>query len=81
MVTKPERTPEREDRYGGYRERVQHERVGTIELRVPLVQDGTCSPRILDIPADTQSPPPSSSWTPRIIPSHKKKALNIERAF
>jgi transposase-like protein len=43
-----ERTPERTGQRNGYREREWDTRVGTIELRVPRVRDGSYFPSLLD---------------------------------
>jgi transposase-like protein len=43
-----ERTPERTGQRNGYRERDWDTRVGTIELRVPRVRDGSYFPSLLD---------------------------------
>src|SRR5918992_1242853 len=43
-----ERTPERTGQRNGYRERAWDTRVGTIELRVPRVRDGSYFPSLLD---------------------------------
>src|SRR4030095_16821595 len=43
-----ERTPERSGYRNGYRERPWDTRVGTIELQVPRVRDGTFFPSLLE---------------------------------
>src|SRR4051812_10938519 len=43
-----ERTPERTGQRNGYREREWDTRVGTLELRVPRVRDGSYFPSLLD---------------------------------
>ena len=43
-----ERTPERTGQRNGYREREWDTRVGTVELRVPRVRDGSYFPSLLD---------------------------------
>lgn len=43
-----ERTPERTGQRNGYRERAWDTRVGTIELRVPRVRDGSYFPSLLE---------------------------------
>jgi putative transposase len=43
-----ERTPERTGQRNGYRERGWDTRVGTVELRVPRVRDGSYSPALLE---------------------------------
>lgn len=43
-----ERTPERSGQRNGYRERTWDTRVGTIELRVPRVRDGSFFPSLLE---------------------------------
>ncbi len=43
-----ERTPERTGQRNGYRERAWDTRVGSIELRVPRVRDGSFYPSLLD---------------------------------
>lgn len=43
-----ERTPERRGQRNGYRDRTWDTRMGTIELKVPRVRDGTYFPNLLD---------------------------------
>ncbi len=43
-----ERTAERTGQRNGYRERTWDTRVGTVDLRVPWVRDGSFSPSLLD---------------------------------
>jgi putative transposase len=43
-----ERTPERTGQRNGYRERLWDTRVGTVELRVPRVRDGSFFPSLLE---------------------------------
>jgi transposase-like protein len=43
-----ERTPERTGQRNGYRERAWDTRVGSLELRVPRVRDGSFYPSLLD---------------------------------
>ena len=43
-----ERTPERTGQRNGYRERSWDTRVGTLELQVPRVRDGSFSPALLE---------------------------------
>ncbi len=43
-----ERAAERTAQRNGYRERLWDTRVGTVELRVPRVRDGSCFPSLLD---------------------------------
>jgi hypothetical protein len=47
-AAKHERTPERTGRRNGYRERDWDTRVGTLELRVPRVRDGSFFPSLLE---------------------------------
>jgi transposase-like protein len=47
-AAKHERTPERTGQRNGYRERAWDTRVGTLELRVPRVRDGSFFPSLLE---------------------------------